>query len=474
MAIGYNALGATTTGDYNIAIGYNAGAGSTSAANNVAIGYYSQQLLNTGKNILAGTNTLQYNTASDNVAIGHSAAQNTTTATNTIFIGLSAGQDMKTGNRNVGIGDMAMNGAPDATGANNTAIGFEALTAEFAGASNIALGYQAMHNNTDGNYNTAIGNLALEFNVANSNSVAIGHNAMLYADSRVVGRTTYNTAIGYEFMRGSATAANNTGQNNTAVGYQTLDAMTSGEQNTVIGVDAGGAITTGSNNILLGYQVGNALTTESNRMYLGNAATDSTCIEGKTAFIQDIWYEDTYWEDLRVDQTTFTFAGNNDPTLVTYDVGGSGFTDKIYEFDLDDEAFFKIQIPHDFKQNSDFYVHLHWTPGARGNEEGVATVGWKVQFMVADINEAFPNTYYTCDLFDACTFTDHIHLMTPAILQDVGTTNISAFIIGRVYRSDTGTDDTWATNTTGNLPLFLGVDFHYELDAPGSRTPTTK
>jgi hypothetical protein len=58
---------------------------------------------------------------------------------------------------------------------------------------------------------------------------------MLYADNRTTGRTTGNTAVGYESLKGSSTAANNTGQNNTALGYQSLLSNTSGGGSVAIG-----------------------------------------------------------------------------------------------------------------------------------------------------------------------------------------------------------------------------------------------
>ena len=186
-------------------------------------------------------------------------------------------------------------------------------------------------------------------------------------------------------------------------------------------------------------------------------------------------YTDTYWNDLKVSAAIFEFAGNADPNPVSYNVGASGLSMLMYEFAKNDEVYFNIQVPHDIKIGSDLYCHIHWTPGTRGNEEAGKTVGWKVQFLLANIGTAFPATVYTVDLSDTCTGTDHLHEITPdtkvTLTEEI---NISAFILGKIYRSDTGTDDTWAGSTTNNLPLLLGMDFHYEIDAPGSREHLSK
>lgn len=69
---------------------------------------------------------------------------------------------------------------------------------------------------------------------------------MYYADDRIVTRLTYNTAIGYDALRGSVIAANNTGQYNTAVGDAAMLNITSGNQNTAVGE---GALRTNSSGI---------------------------------------------------------------------------------------------------------------------------------------------------------------------------------------------------------------------------------
>ena len=181
------------------------------------------------------------------------------------------------------------------------------------------------------------------------------------------------------------------------------------------------------------------------------------------------------YEDIRIVPTSFDVHGNTDPSLVSYQPTGAGVVTKLYEFALNDLAYFSIQVPHNYKEGTDITVHLHWTPGSRGNEEGTNKVGWKVIYSWANIDGTFP-VMATADLSDACTSTDDAHLMTPEVVIDGHTIAkiISSMLVCQVTRTDTGTDDTWASSTTGQLPLLLEVDFHFQINTLGSRTETIK
>jgi hypothetical protein len=126
------------------------------------------------------------------------------------------------------------------------------------GTKNTGFGYQAFYNTTLGNENTALGYQALLTNVAGASSTAIGYQAMSNANSSLNGGSTplitYNTAVGYQALQGSATASANTGNNNTATGYQSLKNTTSGYGNSAYGVSSLLSNTTGYYNTGMGFQ----------------------------------------------------------------------------------------------------------------------------------------------------------------------------------------------------------------------------
>ncbi|MGE0635880.1 MAG: beta strand repeat-containing protein [Bacteroidia bacterium] len=177
------------------------------------------------------------------------------------------------GNGNTAIGNNALFG--NSSGYQNTAIGIYAMQNNTTGNQNTASGIYALADNTVGNRNTASGLLALKSNVAGSNAVAIGTNAMFYANSTTTPFTNSNVAVGFEALRGSITASANTGNFNTAVGYQTMQNNTSGSGNAAYGNQALYSNTTGFQNTANGNQALNSNTTGFYNTANGNWALQS-------------------------------------------------------------------------------------------------------------------------------------------------------------------------------------------------------
>lgn len=194
------------------------------------------------------------------------------------------------------------------------------------------------------------------------------------------------------------------------------------------------------------------------------------CGTAKTVVLDVVVYD-----DLRINPGSFDRPGASDPSPVLYYPNGGGLGVQLYEFAVDDYACFTIQLPHSYKTGSDITAHVHWTPGGRGNEENGKTVGWKLDYTWANIDGTFADMQ-TLDLSDACDGTDHKHQMTPEATIDGHTAakGISSMLLCTIRRSDTGTDDTWVSTTTGELPLILEVDFHFPMDTIGSRQSSAK
>jgi hypothetical protein len=138
-----------------------------------------------------------------------------------------------------------------------------------ADTSATAIGVSVLASNTaSGNQNTAIGYQAMTASTTAYNSVAVGFKSLF---SNTTGNT--NSALGF-----STLSANTTGSSNAAFGYQTLFYNTTANNNTAVGYQAGyGVAGTGNgNNIFLGYLSGSNLTTGSYNTYIGISAQPSS------------------------------------------------------------------------------------------------------------------------------------------------------------------------------------------------------
>jgi hypothetical protein len=189
--------------------------------------------------------------------------------------------------------------------------------------------------------------------------------------------------------------------------------------------------------------------------------------DGTVQFVGDA----TVWDDIRIVPNVFDVPGLTDPDIISYQPTGSGATFKVYAFAKGDEGFFTIQLPHSYKHGSNLKAHVHWTPGTRGIAENGNVVQWRLDYSFAPISGSFPASQ-TLDLSDACDGTNHKHQMTSeVVISGVGLT-ISSQMWGRIYRWN-NVSDTWA-GTGANLPIFIEIDIHYEMDTCGSRDSALK
>jgi len=184
------------------------------------------------------------------------------------------------------------------------------------------------------------------------------------------------------------------------------------------------------------------------------------------------------WDDIRILPTLFDFAGANDPSAVAWQPGGSGITLRGWEFQLDDVAYFSFQMPHGYKLGTNLHPHVHWTNRNRGPNEVNSVVAWEIDYTVAEVGGVFASTsnvkcYGTANssVNDTHFYADHNTANDVVNMSSVNT--VSAMCICRVRRADVA-EDTWVGTASGDLPILLEVDFHYQLDTIGSATEGEK
>ena len=169
-------------------------------------------------------------------------------------------------------------------GTKNTAFGYEAMTNTNMGKENVAVGYRALQNNQSYNGMVAIGfesmaNFTDAFTANGYNQI---HSASLQG-SYAYSTNGFNTAVGYQSLKGSATIANNTGLQNTAVGYQAMAVNQNGGGNTAVGYLSLSANSSGSGNVAIGEEALKANTTNSNNVALGYEALFSSTADNNVA-----------------------------------------------------------------------------------------------------------------------------------------------------------------------------------------------
>jgi len=178
--------------------------------------------------------------------------------------------------------------------------------------------------------------------------------------------------------------------------------------------------------------------------------------------------QEEVWDDIRINPGSFDRPGQSDPTFQTFTPSGAGTSTYLYEFAKNDIVSFTVQLPHKYKHGEDIGIHLHWTPGNWGVAENGNLVGWKVDYSWANIDGTF-GAMATADLSDACDGTDDKHQIVEDVMINGAGKTISSMLVCNLKRTDTGADDTWASNSNGEQPMILEVDFHFPINTIGSR-----
>jgi hypothetical protein len=182
---------------------------------------------------------------------------------------------------------------------------------------------------------------------------------------------------------------------------------------------------------------------------------------------------DTVWEDLQTNSGAFQFLGSSDPTISNWQPGGAGRIFKVYKFQINNEVGFSCQLKHTWKEGSQIFPHIHWTPGDRGVAESGNAVGWKLDYSWSNIDGVFPSST-TVDLSDLCDGTNDKHQYHTGAGITVANKKISSMIQCVLYRTKTNGDDTWAGITAAQSPALLEFDFHTQISTMGSREELTK
>ena len=161
------------------------------------------------------------------------------------------------------------------------------------------------------------------------------------------------------------------------------------------------------------------------------------------------------YEDLFIDMSNVTKGPANNPG---FDVFLGALRAYAFSKTADEELFFTVPLPHDWKEGSDIIAHVHWAP----KDTDTGDVVWAMEYTWANRDATFPAPTTISATADAGDGTAHKHQATVNLGTISGTgKTISSILMCRIYR-DVSEDDY------DNDAFLLEVGFHLQLDAIGS------
>ena len=167
-----------------------------------------------------------------------------------------------------------------------------------------------------------------------------------------------------------------------------------------------------------------------------------------------------FWDDLRFPAG---IAGRGGAAPADVDVN-MGYL--LFATNIDEDAFFQIQMPHGYVLGTDLEAHVHWAKST----SAVGDVLFRLSYECADRGEVFTNSLGTT--IDFVYFIDdddtaYKHAIAAVTLTDPGFSGTSGMCIARLWRDVSG--DDYAADA-----IVYEFDVHYQRDQPGSGTQRTK
>ena len=497
IAIGYMA-GHQLRNSYNVVIGYDAMIAEASTDSyqyrNVILGYQAGRVLSGNDNVCLGYRAggMMYAHLNDNVAIGAHAM--------TTDHGVGTSNEQR---GSVAIGRRALyiqESAPGALGYYNVAIGQDAgycnnqqlMGKDYnvflgssagtgsSGSSNVFIGYQAGTNVSDSNrlyiantstttpliygeFDTPFLSLNSEIYVAGDATISGG----LFADGDIeFGGTISGTGDIYCSDLYTAGSSVHIG-----------DYIELTDTGSALAVNA--PVEVGGSNASLEFSstsgtigvtgMGDLLVLDADKLTInGDFVFDQNTISG-TGDVHcgdlivsgDVWYEDTFWDDLRVPSLQTRDIGTRVPDIEMFQDSPGYFGVYCYYFDPDalEEVHFSIQLPHSYKEGTDIHPHVHWSPTTASGGD----VRWLLEYTWANVGDVFQETSVLFDDFAADGVEKKQQIASLGTISGTGM-KISSMIMCRLVRAATNLPDTYPHDAA-----FLEFDIHFEINSPGSR-----
>ena len=236
----------------------------------------------------------------------------------------------------------------------------------------------------------------------------------------------------------------------------------------------GGALNVAADGCAYTFEPGSSLTVQGSASFSGTTFGD--VISGNYAEFQSdgslLFYGNaTAFDDIRVPATATKNGGSKDPGFEVWKDNGAGSQGVfLHWFDnaTEEELYFSLQVPHNWKTGSALSPHIHWVPKSTGSAG--AKVNWGLECNWTDISEAGITTtiaYSNTTVQGDATLVAGKHYLTEMTPMTGTGHTLSSMAVCRVYRDAAG---ALATDSYAADAGLLEIDFHYEVDSIGSRT----
>ncbi len=188
----------------------------------------------------------------------------------------------------------------------------------------------------------------------------------------------------------------------------------------------------------------------------------------------------TTYNDLIVNINIARNSGNSAPGWTLFCAPG------IYNWEYAnvdaEELFFSVQLPHDYKEGTRIFPHIHWSTNiAKGDAPGTNRVAWFLDYQWVNHQSAYSSSAFTTIGGYALagvtgrSLAAYEHAITPMNdesefggIDGAGKT-ISSILVCRLRRTGTNSNDTY-----NGSAFLLSFDFHYQIDSFGSGEPFIK
>jgi hypothetical protein len=451
FALGYRSLVFNTTGSFLVAIGSTSLLNNTTGNYHVAIGNDAQRTgTNLQRNVSIGYNTLYYNNAgSDSVVIGDKSGQ---------------GASGKYIHRSVLLGSSTAYGAGNIEGL--VCVGYKSGYSLTTGSDSIFLG------NLSGYNQTTTGDLLIIDNQDRGSAAAEITDCLMYGVFNATPASqTLRFNLGNLYL-GNPTHSDADGGGAIIQSFIREDgAGTASTAATITGShDGAGANDTDGKLVLATNLDGTGLVDRlkidsAGNTYIGDAGTTNyTKIEadGTVEFNGTA----TVWNDANVGAAMLSLPAASVPDEDEFvDEAGADTGISTWAYAIGEKSSGTIEIPHDYKEGSDIYFHIHWQ-GITAPGGGTDNVNWQLTYTVAQKDE-------TLDAPTTITKEIAIDVQYDFKLSDFAAITGTNFNIGDQFLFTIERIAASADDYAGDC-LVATVGFHYEVDTVGSRQITTK